>query len=98
MRRSPKLFAKILRDAADRIDKGSCGLDDDELMAVAQMMVHRKMNIEQTCQHFGVSRATINRWQQCGKLPEFKKDSGGKDYLWMDEAEEAVETWEQNHK
>lgn len=97
MRKSTKLYAKILRDAADRIDKDACGLDNDELMEVATIFVHKKMNIEQTCQHFNISRATLNRWQQSGKLPEFRKDSGGKDYLWMDEAEEAVEKWEQEH-
>lgn len=98
MVKSPKLCAKILREAADRIELGKCGLDDDELRAMATMFAHRKLNIEQTCQHFGISRATLNRWQQSGKLPEFKKDSGGKDYLWMDEAEETVERWEEEHK
>lgn len=97
MRKSPKLFAKILRDAADRIDAGSCGLDEDELMSVAQMFTHRKMNIEQLGQYFNVSRATIYRWEDKGKLPEFRKDCGDKEYLFLDEAEEAVTKWEEEH-
>ena len=91
---NPHLIARMLRQVADKIDNGSCGLDDEEMLAIGQMMVHRKLNIEQVCQHFGISRATLNRWQQCGKLPPFRKDSGGKDFLWLDEAEEAVNEYE----
>ena len=87
---NPHIIAKLLRQMADKIDSGQCGLDDEEMIAIGSMILHRKINIEQTCQHFGISRATLNRWQQCGKLPPFRKDSGGKDFLWLDEAEETV--------
>lgn len=97
MKANKKIVARMLKDTAEKIDNGSCGLDEEELIALCSMFLHRKINIEQTCQHFGVSRATLNRWQQCGKLPPFHKDCGGKDYLWLDEAEEYVEAWNKSN-
>lgn len=96
--KSPKLVAKMIRQLADRIENGSCGLDDQELMEVAMMIAHRKVNIEQVCNNYGISRPTFYRWVECGKLPQPKKDSGGKEYLWLDEVEMSVETWEQTHR
>ena len=96
MNLNKKTVARMLRDAADRIENGTCGLDDEELISLGSMLMRRKMNIEQISQHFGVARITINRWQQCGKLPPFHKDPGGKDYLFLDEIEDCVSKWEEN--
>lgn len=95
--RNPKMIAKMLRQLADRVENGQCGLDADELMEVGAMIAHRKMNIEQVCVHYGISRPTFYRWVESGKLPQPKKDNGDKEYLWLDEVETSVETWEANH-
>lgn len=87
---SPKTIAHLLRSVATMFDNDQCGLDDEEMAEVVAMFTHRKMNIEQTCQYFGISRATLNRWQQSGKLPQFRKDCGGKDYLYQDECDEYI--------
>lgn len=91
---SQKTIAKILRGVATMFEQDRCGLDDDELAEVVAMFTHRKMNIEQTCHYYGISRATLNRWQQSGKIPPFRKDCGGKDYLYQDECDESVRKYE----
>lgn len=92
------MIVKMLRSAADQIEEGSCGMDDEELLAMSEFFMRRKINIEQICQRYGITRATLNRWQQKGKLPHFHKDSGGKDYLFSDEADECVSRWSLAHE
>lgn len=83
-----KTIAHILRNVASMFEKDQCGMDEEEMIEFASLFLHKRMNIEKTCQHYGISRATLNRWQQQGKMPQFHKDSGGKDYLYLDECEE----------
>lgn len=88
-----KIAARLLRTAATTIESGEDELDDDEIREIILLFTHRKLNIEQICQRYGISRATLNRWQECGKLPQFRKDSGGKMFLWQDEADGAIAQW-----
>ena len=80
-----KQVAKILRNAADKIENGTCGMDDDELQKLAQVIMHRKITLEQVCNIKGYSRATLSRKIQSGELPEPHKDAGGKKYYYEDE-------------
>lgn len=89
-----KIVTKLLRLAAESIESNRVSLDDEEIGEMIAMFSHRKINIEQTCQRYGISRATLNRWQENGKLPPFRKDSGGKVYLWQDEADRCVSAYE----
>lgn len=92
-----KLLARVLSDAAENIRTGKFALDDDEYMELFGAFTHRKMNIEKVCCYFGISRATLNRWQECGKLPQFHKDSGGKKYLCQDEIDDSIARWNAAH-
>lgn len=85
--------AKIFYKIAELIENGGLGLEDEELLAICETMARRKLNIEKVCQRYGITRATLNRWQQKGKLPPFHKDSGGKDYLFSDEADNYIARW-----
>lgn len=93
-----KTTAKIIRAMAEMIENGNLGLEDEELLAICETMARRKLNIEKVCQRYGITRATLNRWQQKGKLPQFHKDSGGKDYLFSDEADAFVSRWTIAHQ
>lgn len=93
-----KVVARLLRTAATTIETDEGALDDEEIHEIILLFTHRKLNIEQTCQRYGISRATLNRWQDSGKLPPFHKDSGGKMYLWQDEADRSIEEWDKNNK
>lgn len=101
-----------IEHALDELDKMQCGVGHDEMkkvverlyelpqekrMEIIEKFVDRKIGIEQICQRYGITRATLNRWQRKGKLPSFRKDCGGKDYLFTGEADEWVRRWENNH-
>lgn len=92
------MVARMLQQTAEDIKEGRFSLDDDEILEISSFLTRRKLNIEQICQQFGISRATLNRWQQEGKLPRFRKDSGGKCYLWLDECRTAVLAWERSNR
>lgn len=44
-----KLILKILKDTYNRIENDSCGLDEDEILNLANTLTHIKLNIEQIC-------------------------------------------------
>lgn len=94
---NPHLIARMLRMSADMIDNGKCGLDEEEMVSVASIIFHRKMSIEQCCTHYGVRKSTIIKWQSIGKFPCFRQDSGGNDFVWLDEADEYINKWELEH-
>lgn len=46
MIRTKKAIAAIFRKIADKIEAGTCELNDLELTEVANILVHRKLNAE----------------------------------------------------
>lgn len=84
---SRKLIGKLLIEVGNKIIDGSCGLDDEEILSISSTILHRKLNIEQTCQVYGFSRATLFRKIANKEFPKPHKDSGGKEYFWQDEIE-----------
>lgn len=90
MIRSKKAIAAIFRKIADKIEAGTCEVDDRELTEIANMLVHRKLNAEQLSHHIGVSRSTIVRMVTDGRLPHPRKTLGGEKYWWQDEVENHI--------
>ena len=41
-----KMILKILKDVYDKIENDTCGLDDDEVISLANTLTHVKLNIE----------------------------------------------------
>lgn len=77
MIRSKKAIAAIFRQIADKIENGTCEVDDRELTEIANTLVHRKLNAEQLAHHLGVSRSTITRMVTDGRIPHPRKTLGG---------------------
>lgn len=90
MIRTKKAIAAIFRKIADKIEEGTCELNDLELTEVANMLVHRKLNAEQVAHHLGVSRTTITRMVADGRIPHPRKTLGGEKYWWQDEVENSI--------
>ena len=80
-----ELLSKLLKIASDDIAANHCGLDDEELSEIAELIVHKKITLEQLCHDRKISRATLNRRIKDGVYPQPKKDPGGKKYYWKDE-------------
>lgn len=90
MIRTKKAIAAIFRKIADKIEAGTCELNDLELTEIANMLVHRKLNAEQVAHHLGVSRTTITRMVADGRIPHPRKTLGGEKYWWQDEIENSI--------
>lgn len=90
MIRTKKAIAAIFRKIADKIEAGTCELNDLELPEVANILVHRKLNAEQVAHHLGVSRTTITRMVADGRIPHPRKTLGGEKYWWQDEVENSI--------
>lgn len=80
-----KMILKILKDIYNKIENDTCGLDEDEILNLANTLTHVKLNIEQTCKHLNCSRATLNRMIFDGRVPKPYKESGCKEYWYQDE-------------
>ena len=59
MIKSRNAIAAIFRQIADKIENGTCEVDDRELTEIANMLIHRKLNAEQLARHLNVSRSTL---------------------------------------
>lgn len=85
------IILKLFKDAYDKIESDTCSLDDDEIIDIANMLTHRKLNIEQTCNYLNTSRATLNRMIIDGRIPPARKDTGGNKYWYQDELDVYIE-------
>lgn len=65
----------------------------DKMLDIASVIVDRKLYIEQICQRYGITRATLNRWQQKGKLPPFRHEASRKSYILLSEADRSVKDY-----
>ena len=90
MIRSKIAIVSIFRQIADKIESGTCEVDDEELTEIANSFIHRKLNAEQFSHHLGVSRSTITRMVTDGKIPHPRKTLGGDKYWWQDEVENHI--------
>ena len=75
--------------AISHIDK----IPRDKMLEIASALVDRKLYIEQICQRYGITRATLNRWQQKGKLPPFRHEASRKSYILLSEADRSVKDY-----
>lgn len=97
MIRSKLAIATIFRRVADKIETGTCEVDDRELTEIANMLVHRKLNAEQLARHLGVSRSTISRMVADGRIPHPRKTLGGDKYWWQDEVENHIAEYNEKY-
>lgn len=90
-------IARIFREFADKIEKGTCDTDSETLTDIANKMIHIKMTAEQTAAFLNVSRATLVRMVGDGRVPYPHKDRGGTKYWYQDEVEESLAKYKQKY-
>lgn len=59
-----------------------CGLEEEELDALAEIIGSKKMTIEQASRYLNIDKTTLRRKIRYGELPAPEKDSGGKKYFF----------------
>lgn len=85
-----RTILKILKDTYDKIENDTCGLDDEEIIAIAKNLTHVRLNIEETCKHLNCSRPTLNRMIADGRIPKPYKKLGGEKYWYQDELDDFI--------
>lgn len=77
-----KYAVKILREAADKIDAGTCELDEDQVMDIASTIGHQVLSKDEACSHLNLSRSRFDDLVREGKVPKGKKRRGFKELIW----------------
>lgn len=98
-----------LRHVAEQLESVDCGMSSEELRRaveqyealpedkreqIAAVLTDRKLYEEDLCNRYGISRPTVYRWMEKGKLPKYRHDGGGKNYLYCLEADKTVREYE----
>lgn len=72
----------------NQIKNDQCGLDDEEIESLVKIVSHRKRYIADVCEMMGCCQKTLENMVEDGRLPEWRKEPGGKKYMWEDEINE----------
>lgn len=84
-----KTTCQLLRDTADKIEKGSCIVTDETMEMAQKMLGHHPLSKEQACNYLHMSRSNFDLKIQHGLLPRGRKVSGFTGLVWyQDELEE----------
>jgi len=123
-----KYISRMLHLTADGLTSGKCGLDDEELVHIAEdfdttdcgmdteqlrkvaqayddlpqskkeelaeKCLNRKLYEEALCIRYGIERPTLFRWIAKGKLPKFRRDGNGRQFMYALEADASVRAYE----
>lgn len=77
-----KVFSKLLRDTADKLDAGTCEISEDQAYDVMQMLSHTPMSKDQACTYLNMSRSKFDELVRSKILPRGKKIRGFKELVW----------------
>lgn len=85
MKNKLKLIKILLNFFIDKIDAGTCDLDEqelDEIIDTLQKINATYLSKYQAYTYLNVSRATFDNLVADGKLPQGKKVAGFKELMW----------------
>lgn len=78
-----KWVSKTLREIADKIDSGSCELEEEQAMDIMSCIGHEAMSKDSACSYLNISRSKFDSLVADGKLPKGKKRRGFKELVWF---------------
>lgn len=76
------IVSQYLREAADKIENGSCSLTDSEIKHLLGHIMHEEMNKQQAADYLNISTRTFDRYIESGKLPQGVHVRGSKNLIW----------------
>lgn len=77
-----KMFAKLLRDTANKVEAGTCEIDEQQAMDICNMLSHEPLSKDQACSYLNMSRSKFDSLVLNGKLPKGIKRRGFKELIW----------------
>ena len=78
-----KTVSKLLRQIADKIDGGTCEIDEEQALHIMSTIAHEPMSKDVACSYLNISRSKFDSLVADGKLPEGKKRRGFKEKVWF---------------
>lgn len=78
-----KTVSKLLRQIADKIDGGTCEIDEEQALHIMSTIAHEPMSKDVACSYLNISRSKFDSLVAEGKLPEGKKRRGFKEKIWF---------------
>lgn len=78
-----KTVSKLLRQIADKIDGGTCEIDEEQALHIMSTIAHEPMSKDTACLYLNISRSKFDSLVADGKLPKGKKRRGFKELVWF---------------
>lgn len=78
-----RTVSKLLRQIADKIDGGTCELDEEQAMNIMATIGHEPLSKDAACSYLNISRSKFDSLVADGKLPKGKKRRGFKELVWF---------------
>lgn len=78
-----RTVSKLLRQIADKIDGGTCELDEEQAMNIMATIGHEPLSKDVACSYLNISRSKFDSLVADGKLPKGKKRRGFKELVWF---------------
>ena len=76
------IIVKLLRETADKIEVGTCELNESEAMDIMSVLSHQAMSKEDACIYLNLSRSRFDDLVRMKKLPKGRKRRGFKELTW----------------
>lgn len=80
-----RIVAKLLRDAADKIDAGTCELSEQEALEIMGAVAHRVLSKDQACAFLNIKRSRFDDHVRAGRIPRGRKRKGFKELIWYED-------------
>jgi predicted DNA-binding transcriptional regulator AlpA len=86
-----QIVAKMLRDAANKLDAGNSELSETEAMDIMAALSHHVMSKDTACRHLNISRSHFDDLVRAKRIPKGRKRVGFKELVWyQDELDEYI--------
>ena len=80
-----RMIAKLLREAADKIDSGNCELSEEEAMEIMSAVAHKALSKEEACLFLNLRRSRFDDLVREGRIPRGRKRRGRKELIWYED-------------
>jgi hypothetical protein len=82
MKELKEMISQMLREAADRIDNGSCEVGDEDMYNSLKTILHVPISKTDAREYLGLSRTTFDYQVNKGYLPHGQKRRGFNELVW----------------
>lgn len=76
------IISKMLREAADRIDNGTCEVSEEDMYKTLKPILHVPISKTDAREFLGLSRTTFDYRVNKGELPFGQKRRGFNELVW----------------